>query len=86
MVHDLRHTAASLAVESGADPKVAQQMLGHRRRQSLDVYTGLFNARLDDVADRLDQAASEAVGVSSVCPRTARTAATAGWGGWWRCR
>src|SRR5262245_50896204 len=27
-VHDLRHTAASLAVKSGTNPKVVQQMLG----------------------------------------------------------
>ncbi len=27
--HELRHTAASLAIASGADVKVVQQMLGH---------------------------------------------------------
>jgi integrase len=27
--HQLRHTAASLAIASGADVKVVQQMLGH---------------------------------------------------------
>jgi site-specific recombinase XerD len=29
--HELRHTAASLAIASGADVKVVQQMLGHSR-------------------------------------------------------
>ncbi|HEX6236757.1 MAG TPA: site-specific integrase [Acidimicrobiales bacterium] len=68
-VHDLRHTAASLAVKSGANPKVVQQMLGHASAaMTLDVYAGLFNADLDDVADRLDEAASRAAGVSQVCP------------------
>jgi Phage integrase family len=68
-VHDLRHTAASLAVKSGANPKVVQLMLGHASAaMTLDVYAGLFNADLDDVADRLDQAAADAVSVSSVCP------------------
>jgi integrase len=28
--HELRHTAASLAIASGADSKVVQQMLGHK--------------------------------------------------------
>jgi integrase len=28
--HELRHTAASLAIASGADVKVVQQMLGHK--------------------------------------------------------
>lgn len=57
-VHDLRPTAASLAVKSGANPTVVQQMLGHASAaMTLDVYAGLFNADLDDVADRLDEAA-----------------------------
>jgi site-specific recombinase XerD len=30
--HELRHTAASLAIASGADVKVVQQMLGHQTR------------------------------------------------------
>lgn len=72
-VHDLRHTAASLAVKSGANPKVVQQMLGHASAaMTLDVYAGLFNADLDDVADRLDEAASRAAGVSQVCPENGR--------------
>ena len=28
--HELRHTAASLAIASGADVKVVQQMMGHK--------------------------------------------------------
>jgi integrase len=79
-VHDLRHTAASLAVKSGANPKVVQQMLGHASAMTLDVYAGLFNADLDDVADRLDEAASRAAGVSRCVPRTDPTAAMRRWG------
>ena len=68
-VHDLRHTAASLAVGSGANSKAVQQMLGHASAaMTLDVYAGLFNPGLDDVADRLDEAARAAGGVSQVCP------------------
>jgi integrase len=55
--HELRHTAASLAIASGADVKVVQQMLGHKSAtMTLDLYGHLFEDRLDDVADRLDQA------------------------------
>lgn len=54
--HDLRHTAASLAVAAGADVKVLQEMLGHAQASvTLDVYTGLFPGRLESVADRLDE-------------------------------
>ncbi len=68
-VHDLRHTAASLAVTSGANPKVVQQMLGHASAaMTLDVYAGLFSPDLDDVAERLDEAARQASGVSWMCP------------------
>ena len=53
--HDLRHTAASLAIQSGANVKVVQQMLGHASAaMTLDVYAGLFGDDLDYVADRLD--------------------------------
>jgi hypothetical protein len=44
-------------------------MLGHvSAAMTLDVYAGLFNPYLDDVADRLDEAARAAGGVSQVCP------------------
>ncbi len=38
------------------------------RPQGPDVYAGLFSPDLDDVAERLDQAARRAVGVSCMCP------------------
>jgi integrase len=53
--HDLRHTAASLAVSAGANVKAVQRMLGHARASmTLDVYTDLSDADLDDVATNLD--------------------------------
>lgn len=48
--HELRHTAASLAIASGADLKVVQQMLGHKSAtMTLDLYGHLFGDRLDVV-------------------------------------
>jgi integrase len=59
--HDLRHTAASLAVQAGANVKAVQRMLGHASAaMTLDVYAGLFGDDLDAVADRLDGAAVRA--------------------------
>lgn len=53
--HELRHTAASLAVSAGANVKAVQRMLGHASAaMTLDVYAGLFGDDLDAVADRLD--------------------------------
>ena len=50
--HELRHTAASLAIASGANVKVVQQMLGHKSAtMTLDQYGHLFGDRLDEVAD-----------------------------------
>jgi integrase len=41
--HDLRHTAASLAVSAGANVKAVQRMLGHAKASmTLDVYADLF--------------------------------------------
>lgn len=44
--HDLRHTAASVAISAGASVKAVQRMLGHRSAQiTLDRYSHLFRRR-----------------------------------------
>ena len=54
-VHDLRHTAASLAVSCGANVKVVQRMLGHKNASmALDLYSHLYTEDLKDLAARLD--------------------------------
>jgi len=61
--HDLRHTAASIAISSGANPKAVQRMLGHASAaMTLDTYADLFEDDLDAVADRMDEVRSRAVG------------------------
>ncbi len=66
--HDLRHTAASLAIGAGANVKAVQQMLGHASAaMTLDVYAGLFNDDLAAVAARLNEAVL-ARDVSKMCP------------------
>ena len=60
--HDLRHTAASLAVSSGANVKAVQRMLGHASAaMTLDVYADLFDDDLDAVAAALNVGATESV-------------------------
>ena len=55
--HDLRHTAASLLVASGANVKAVQRMLGHvSAAMTLDVYSGLFDDDLGALAERMDAA------------------------------
>ena len=62
--HDLRHSAASLAVSAGANVKAIQRMLGHAKASmTLDVYADLFDDDLDDVADSLDAAIKSAAAV-----------------------
>jgi integrase len=69
--HELRHTAASLAIASGANVKVVQQMLGHKSAvMTLDLYGHLFGDQLDDVADRMDAAARTARGLLADQVRT----------------
>ena len=52
--HELRHTAASLAVSAGANVKAVQRMLGHASAaMTLDRYADLFDDDLDAVAERL---------------------------------
>lgn len=57
-LHELRHTAASLAVQSGANVKAIQRMLGHSSAaMTLDVYSDLFENDLDTLSKRLNDAA-----------------------------
>ena len=54
-IHDMRHTAASLAIKAGADVKVIQRMLGHASAaMTLDRYGHLMPGQAEAVADRLD--------------------------------
>ena len=67
--HELRHTAASLAVSAGANVKSIQRMLGHASAaMTLDVYSGLFDDDLDAVADRMDAAAARVPPASPRAP------------------
>ena len=53
--HQLRHSAASLAITSEAGVKVVQRMLGHASAtMTLDAYGHFFEDRLDEVGTALD--------------------------------
>ncbi|GAA4668506.1 tyrosine-type recombinase/integrase [Gordonia humi] len=61
-LHDLRHTAASLAISAGANVKAVQTMLGHKSAAlTLDTYADLFPDDLEAVANALDKAAAAAL-------------------------
>jgi integrase len=54
--HDLRDTAASLAISSGGSIKAVQRMLGHASaKMTLDVYGSLFEEDLEALADRIEE-------------------------------
>lgn len=54
-IHDLRHTAASLMIMSGATVKDVQAALGHKSAaMTLDLYSGWWDTGLDDVGARMD--------------------------------
>jgi integrase len=54
--HDLRDTAASLAISSGASIKAVQRMLGHASaKMTLDVYGSLFEEDLEELANRIEE-------------------------------
>ena len=94
--HELRHTAASLAVSAGANVKAVQRLLGHASASmTLDVYSGLFDDDLEAVADLLDVGAARAradrrgllltklvYGGPAGDPDRALTCGDAVWGGW----
>jgi len=52
--HELRHTAASLAIHSGANVKTVQRMLGHASASmTLDIYGHLWDDELDALPTRM---------------------------------
>jgi integrase len=54
-IHDLRHTAAALAIQTGAHPKAIQEMLGHSSiTVTLDRYGHLFPSLAEALAERMD--------------------------------
>ena len=55
--HDLRHTAATLLLAQGINPKVVAEMLGHASvKITLDVYSHVLPTMQDEAARRLDAA------------------------------
>jgi integrase len=60
--HNLRDTAASLAIQAGASVVAVARLLGHESAATtLNHYAALFPSDLDDVAVRLDAAARKIV-------------------------
>jgi len=60
--HELRHTAASMAVSAGARVLAVQRMLGHEKASTtLDTYSDLFDADLEHVAEALTTLRSKAL-------------------------
>ncbi|RIT84227.1 site-specific integrase [Mycobacteroides abscessus] len=62
-LHELRHTAASLAIRSGANIKALQNMLGHASAGlTLDRYGHLYESDIDSVGHAIDAALSVTCG------------------------
>lgn len=57
-IHDLRHTAASVAIRAGVNVKALQRMLGHESAtMTLDVYAGLWDDDLRDLGSSVNSVA-----------------------------
>ncbi|MEV8312560.1 site-specific integrase [Streptomyces sp. NPDC059900] len=54
-LHDLRHFYASVLIKNGATPKQVQKRLGHAKPSiTLNVYTHLWEADVDETADMME--------------------------------
>lgn len=61
-VHDLRHVAATLAIGSGADVKLVQEMLGHEdATETLNTYAALWRDKVDEVARKIERKRDKAL-------------------------
>ena len=64
-LHELRHTAASLAIQSGANVKALQNMLGHASAGlTLDRYGHLYDSDVDAVGHAINEAITVTCGHS----------------------
>lgn len=60
--HDLRHTAASIAISSGANVYAVQRMLGHENASTtLNTYAALFEEDANNAAVRINDTMSKVV-------------------------
>lgn len=46
-VHTLRHTCASLLLKNGTDIKIIQEILGHSRIETTQIYTHIYNKNVE---------------------------------------
>ena len=59
-IHDLRHTAASVAISAGATPIMVKELLGHSDVQlTMRIYAHIFEADRAKVAENLNKAVYE---------------------------
>ena len=53
--HDLRHTAVSLAIHAGVNPKLVQRIAGHHTfAQTMETYADPSDSNLDEYGEALD--------------------------------
>jgi len=72
--HDLRHTAASLAISAGANVLAVSRMLGHKdAAMTLNTYSDLFDTDVDAVAARMDDEIRNAAGSCGIPTEPANT-------------
>jgi integrase len=63
--HDLRHTAATLLLRQGVNPKIVSEMLGHA---SVSITLDLYSHVLPDMQQIAAEAMDTALGESSASP------------------
>ena len=53
-IHDLRHTAASIAISEGATPNMVQELLGHSSSRTTELYTHVSTRNLQQIRSPFD--------------------------------
>lgn len=61
-LHDLRHTAVSLAIHRHVSPKLVQRVAGHKTfSQTMETYADLYDSDMEEFAQKMDHSTTASV-------------------------
>jgi len=71
-IHDIRHTVATMAAETGAGAHLIRDLIGHKTLAMANLYVGRMNEPVRDLREKVAEAISAAISGESSSPPPTR--------------